>query len=193
MTRHRVWLGSTGAFIFDPDATLPGDPVETQRGLRVQDYGADGETPGDDTVVQPGAPAADNEVLRLGDMAALILGLSRKAYSIYMPNQVIVTPVGQDYIIYPGGESGNTLTAVNISLAAEQLQGSSGTTDIRICDTAKGGSTANSILIQLGYAAKNKNQAGSFTFLVDAPVYIYCEDATGGHVGLSINATIKGY
>lgn len=189
---HRVYLASTGPFTFDSTDLLPNELTETIRGLRVQDMGLDGETPGDDTVVQPGAPAAANEVLRLGDLAAS-LALVRNAYGIYLPDQIIVTPTGKDYVLWPGGETANTLTIVGIQAAAESLMGSSGDTTLRISKLAKGGSTADSISLSMGYAEKNKAATGSFEITVGDPIYLYCEDATAMHVGLSVNIIVKGY
>lgn len=195
MTRiHRVYLASTGPFTFDSEDVLPNQETETIRGLRVQDMGEDGETPGDDTVVQPGAPLEANEVLRLGDLAGE-LALVRTAYSIYLPDQIIVTPTGKDYILWPGGETGNTLWIVGIQAAAESLMGSTGNTDLRISKLAKGSSTTNSIKLSMGYAEKNKAAAGApnFPITVGDPIYLYCEDATAMHVGLSVNIIVRGF
>lgn len=140
------------------------------------------------TRLQPGAPTEDYDVVRKEDLEAYF---GRTSYGVMFPGAVILTPTGQDKILYPFGSVGSTITILAL-MAHGIKQGSSGTTDLRVSAAARGGSTTNSILLQLSSSNTSGVAYGSFEITARDPLYFFCEDATGGHEDLQLVAIAQG-
>lgn len=164
--------------------TYTDDPTTTLRAVRVTDGDDETKT----TVVQPGSPENDNEVVRREDLH----GAVRTGYAVTFQGAAMVTATGEDKIFYPVGEVGSEIT-IEASMASSTPQGTSGTTDIRVSAAPKGGSTANSILLQLPFGSHaGYSVTTAFTVTAFDPVYVYVEDATGLHADMEINVVAKG-
>ena len=182
--KYKVDVGGVIPFQVSKTDYYDDEPTELLQPIRVQD----GDDATKKTVLQPGSPTEDYHVVRLEDLTS---SSGRVAYALTWGGAIIVTPTGEDDVLYPYGGSGNTITVKAIMVTATK-QGSSGTTDIRVSAAAKGGSTTDSIVLQLSSSNRSGYATGSFEITAFDPLYVYCEDATGGHENININIITEG-
>lgn len=124
----------------------------------------------------------------------VVIAEQKTAYPIHIPGEVAVTPDGQDFQINVEAANGVAIEVVSIQIAAPQRNGQSGNSVWRISAAAKGGSTANSIQVSLGYDEKFARNTGSFGIVSSSssiPLYLFCEE-TGKHQDVNITIVVRG-
>jgi len=127
-----------------------------------------------------------------GETGATMSAVKQKtSYPVVFPGEIQVTPAGQDFLIVPEGESGTDLGVASIQATCSQLLGTSGSTQIRVCDAAKGGATTNSILLTLNHDERSGRNTGAFTINAGDSLYVYCESAAG-HQDLMVSIVVEG-
>ena len=181
MAQKNAWIARTQFSYEDTDTYADsGDDVEA---LRLEGQG----------LVET-APTLDNHIVRLSDLNDAVSSSSseKRLYHIFIPDTAAITVTGDDKIIRPEGGAGNTLTVSAIQASAHACNGASGSTTWRLCTTAKGGSTTNSIALVMSYDTLYARATGSFTITVGDLIYLYCEGATALHQDVSFNIQIEG-
>ena len=157
-------------------------------GYRVRFAAGDPQIYTDDTV----GPGPYEDVIYPGETgSAQLMTKQKTSYAVMFAGELAVTPTGYDCRIVPDGESGGALAIVSIQAAANQCLGSSGQTLLRVSAAAKGGSTADSILLTINHDELNKRATGNFTIDVGETLYVYCE-ASAGHQNVSVNIVVEG-